>query len=49
MYATPTFITEALHLVAKIQPLLMNYYSDTVAYAGLAHSCCVSYHNAFQF
>ena len=42
MYATPTFITEALRLVTKVELLLSNCYSDITAYTVLAYSCWVS-------
>ena len=45
MYATPTFITEALHLVTAFN----NCYSELTAYVVLAYSYWVSFHDALQF
>ena len=41
MYATPTFITEAFHLVTQVDLLL-------TAYTVLTYSYWVSFHNAYQ-
>ena len=47
-YATPTLITEALHLVTQAQLLVTNCYSELTAYTMLAYSYWVSFHNAYQ-
>ena len=45
-YATPTLITEALHLVIQAQLLLT---SELMPYAALANSYGISVYDAYQF
>ena len=49
-YATPTLITEALHLVTRIQLRTFNdCYSDLMPYTALANSYGVSVYDVYQF
>ena len=48
MYATPTFITEALRLVTQAQLLITNCYSELMAYTALAYSYWASFHHMYQ-
>ena len=44
-HATPTFITEELHLVTQVQLLLTNC-GELLSYIVLAYSYCVSFCDA---
>ena len=46
MYATPTFITEALHLVTQVY--IADCYSELMPYTVLVNSYWVIFHNACQ-
>ena len=50
MYATPTFITEALHLLTQVQLLLIDFTcSELMPYnTALAYSYWASFHEAYQ-
>ena len=48
MYATPTFITEALRLITQAQLLVTNCYRELTAYTALAYSYWAIFHNAYQ-
>ena len=47
-YATPTLITEAIHLVTRVQ-LLLKTYSELTPYKALANCYGVSANDAYQF
>ena len=47
MYATPTFITEALCLVTRVQ-LLLKTVSELMPYTALANSYQVSFNGTYQ-
>ena len=44
----PLYVTEALHLVAQVQLLFNNRYSELAPYTTLANSYWVSFHEAYQ-
>ena len=49
-YATPTLITEALHIVTRVQlHTFNNCYSDLMPYTALANSYGVSVYDVYQF
>ena len=47
-FATPTLITEALHLLTQVQLLYNRFYSELIPYTVLAYSYWVSFHDAYQ-
>ena len=46
---TPTFITEALHLVTSLQLFFNDCYSELTAYTALAYSYWASFHDEYIF
>ena len=46
MYATPTFITEALRFLTQVQLLLIDF--TLTPYTALAYSYWVGFHDAYQ-
>ena len=48
-YATPTFMTEALHLVTQVYTAAFNdCYGELMTYTMLANSYWISFHDAYR-